>query len=157
MAALAVATLPEGARSWSLSELSERVLGRRLPKDEKLRLSNWEAQLEHEQLEYAALDAQASHLIGAELLRLAQARRCAAEGGAGAVGDASGVASYQGGVPLFAVPEDPMRSRLPPAVGLRLASPQVKVVVSVEPATGCDVHVDENIAAAPKRKLPTSF
>ena len=56
-------------RSWSLSALSERVLGLTLKKEGKLRLSDWEARLCPEQLEYAAVDALASMRCCEELER----------------------------------------------------------------------------------------
>uniref|UniRef100_A0A7S0LL15 3'-5' exonuclease n=1 Tax=Coccolithus braarudii TaxID=221442 RepID=A0A7S0LL15_9EUKA len=57
---VAQVVLPDGAAPWSLADLSERVLGRRLPKAPQLRLSNWEARLSPEQVAYAALDAHAA-------------------------------------------------------------------------------------------------
>ena len=56
LATLAAAVLPHGSRPWSLADLSERVLQRAMPKEQRLRVSDWEGRLDAEQLRYAALD-----------------------------------------------------------------------------------------------------
>ena len=64
---LAAACLRHGERPWSLAELTETVLGSRLPKD-GVRTSEWDAsRLSEEQIEYAALDAYASRAVALAL------------------------------------------------------------------------------------------
>jgi hypothetical protein len=116
VAALASAVLPDGARRWNLANLSERVLRKSLPKEERLRLSDWEARLSPDQLEYAALDALASLRICVELERLA-------------ANAASGLVDRL----IHAVPEDPMRSRPAPATDCH---PCLKAQVTVATKAG---------------------
>lgn len=53
-----------GPKKWSLTALTQQVLGKRLPKTQSLRCSNWEAMpLTGEQREYATVDAWASFLL----------------------------------------------------------------------------------------------
>lgn len=67
---LAAAALMYGERPWSLSELCETCLRKRLPKEESVRTGDWEAPcLSDEQLRYAALDAHASRVIAVDLIR----------------------------------------------------------------------------------------
>lgn len=64
---LAVRVVSE--RPWSLNELSEHALGRRLRKGD-VRMSHWEAaSLSSEQVEYASLDAWASRAVSMVLLK----------------------------------------------------------------------------------------
>ena len=66
---LAAAVLTYGERPWSLSELVETCLRRRLTKEERVRTSAWESKcLDDEQTRYAALDAWASRAVALELL-----------------------------------------------------------------------------------------
>ena len=77
---IAAKALPYGDRPWSLADLCESVLHRRMRKD--VRLSNWESRLTDEQLSYAAADAWASRAVGVALLRRLEAASGAARGSA---------------------------------------------------------------------------
>ena len=131
LAALAGAVLPRGNRPWSLADLCERVLRRVLPKDSRLRLSDWETRLDEEQLRYAALDAYCARALYIAM----QTPAGASASDAGLQGPAATVAGPLR-VPLgtisLAVPADPMAARrLPPAAASGIA--QASLLPPLEP------------------------